>query len=273
VIEMATYAPSHEGDLVAPEQERVARIAVSNLTHHFGDVRALDDVSLSVREGELVSLVGASGCGKTTLLNLIAGLETRQRGELTISGAAPVAGHPDVAYLFARDSLLPWRTVLGNVELGMELRQVAHRPRRQRALDYIAKVGLAGFESSYPAQLSHGMRQRVALARTIAQQPKIILLDEPFSALDAQTKVLLQKAFLELWAEIKATVVLVTHDLGEAIVLSDRVFLLSSRPGRLKATFDVPLDHPRDPVGLQADERFHRLYERMWSQLQEEFKS
>lgn len=249
-------------------------IQVTGVSHHFGEgihrITALDNVSFGLHQGEFLSLVGASGCGKTTLLNLLAGLEKVQEGSIRISDGPPQAGHPDIAYLFARDSLLPWRTVAGNVELGMELRGVSKAERRSRAQHYLDRVGLGRYAKSYPAQLSHGMRQRVALARTIAQQPKIILLDEPFSALDAQTKILLQGVFMDLWEDIKATVILITHDLGEAITLGDRVLLLSSRPGRVKAEFDVPLARPRNPLELQSDADYHELHDSIWNQLREE---
>ncbi|ALE04675.1 hypothetical protein AL755_00595 (plasmid) [Arthrobacter sp. ERGS1:01] len=249
-------------------------MSVDQVSHRFGSgpgsVTALDNVGFSLQSGDFVAIVGASGCGKTTMLNLLAGLEPLQEGAISISGGAPSSGHPDIAYLFARDSLLPWRTVAGNVELGMELRGVAKAERRRRALDYLDRVGLGDYAGSYPAQLSHGMRQRVALARTIAQQPKIILLDEPFSALDAQTKILLQGVFMDLWEDIKATVILITHDLGEAITLADRVLLFSSRPGRLRQDFEVPLQRPRNPLDLQSDPEYHELYDSIWNLLREE---
>jgi NitT/TauT family transport system ATP-binding protein len=272
---MTTIHVPRTGSAPGATSDAIGRVVVDHVTHQFNTetptpLTVLDDVSFTVENGQFVAIVGASGCGKTTMLNLIAGLVTGQAGELSVSGHTPQPGHPDVAYLFARDSLLPWRTVAGNVELGMEIRGLGKKERAARALDYLERVGLGAYAQAYPAQLSHGMRQRVALARTIAQQPKIILLDEPFSALDAQTKILLQGVFVDLWEDIKSTVILITHDLGEAITLANRVLLFSSRPGRVKTDVDVPLVRPRKPLDLQSDPMYHDLYERIWQDLREE---
>ena len=251
------------------------RVSVRGLNHSFAgpDGRprpVLVDVDLEIRHGEFVAIVGPSGCGKTTLLNLISGLVRSQDGEVRVNGAPPSVGDPEVGYLFARDALLPWRSVLGNAELAMEMEGVAKKERRARAMDLLEAVGLADSSHSYPAQLSQGMRQRVAIARTLAPRPALLMLDEPFSALDAQTKLLLQETFSQLWAEIGATVVLITHDLSEAIALADRIVLMTARPGRIKNVFDVDLPRPRSIVGLQSEEGYHRIYSQLWEQLRDE---
>ena len=250
-------------------------VAVRGLNHAFvgPDGRSrpvLVDVDLEIRQGEFVAIVGPSGCGKTTLMNLISGLVRGQEGAVVVNGAPPRVGDPEVGYLFARDALLPWRTVLGNAELALEMAGVAKKERRARAESLLEAVGLAGSAHSYPAQLSQGMRQRVAIARTLAPRPALLMLDEPFSALDAQTKLLLQETFSRLWADIGATVVLITHDLSEAIGLADRIVLMTSRPGRIKNVFDVDLPRPRSIVGLQSEEGYHRIYSQLWEQLRDE---
>ena len=230
-------------------------------------VYALRGVDLTIRRGEFVAIVGPSGCGKTTLLNILSGLERPRVGTVEVGGHPVATGDKEVGYLFARDALLPWRTVLGNVELAMELYGVAKADRHDRAVSLLHDVGLDDFVSSWPAQLSQGMRQRVAIARTLATMPALLLLDEPFSALDAQTKLVLQDTFAELWGKLRSTVVLITHDLAEAIALADRVVLMTRRPGRIKAIFPVDLPRPRSIFSLQGDEAFHKLYELVWAQL------
>lgn len=233
-------------------------------------VRALQPTDLHVRPGEFLAIVGPSGCGKTTLLNIIAGLVPQSRGSVLVDGKPPRAGNREVGYLFARDSLMPWRTVQANVELNMEVFGYDKDKRRHRATEMLSNVGLDGFASSYPAQLSQGMRQRVAIARTLAPLPGIVLLDEPFSALDAQTKLLLQETFSALWQNMEATVILITHDLHEAVALADRVVIFTSRPGRVKKVIDVDLPRPRSVVKLQGEPRYHELYEQAWESLRDE---
>jgi NitT/TauT family transport system ATP-binding protein len=230
-------------------------------------ISVLEDVDLEVKPGEFVAIVGPSGCGKTTLLNILSGLERPKAGTVEVGGHPVTTGDKEVGYLFARDALLPWRTVLGNVELAMELYGVEKTERHDRAVSLLHDVGLDEFVSSWPAQLSQGMRQRVAIARTLATMPALLLLDEPFSALDAQTKLVLQDTFAELWGKLRSTVVLITHDLAEAIALADRVVLMTRRPGRIKAIFPVDLPRPRSIFSLQGDEAFHKLYELVWAQL------
>jgi NitT/TauT family transport system ATP-binding protein len=230
---------------------------------------AVDNVSLAVREGEFVAVVGPSGCGKTTVLNMVAGLVEPTEGAVTIDGA-PVTGiRNDVGYMFARDGLLPWRSALDNVAFGLELRGVPAGQRRERAGELLRMVGLAGFEHHLRAELSQGMRQRAALARTLATDPRIILMDEPFGALDAQTRLLLQDEFIRIWEAHRKTVVFVTHDLVEAILLADRVLVFSGRPGRIKAEFAVDLPRPRSATGGH-DQRFETLRMAVWESLRSE---
>jgi len=235
------------------------------------DIVAVADVSLNVRAGEFVSIVGPSGCGKTTLLNFAAGLLPGGvgSGTFTVGGKPPVEGNRDIAYMLARDALAPWRTALGNAELGGEIRGVPAGERRARALDLLEKVGLKGFEHAYPKQLSQGMRQRVALARTFALASPMLLMDEPFGALDAQTKLQLEDVLLSLWQRDGRTVLFITHDLSEAVTMSDRVIVMSARPGRIVADVPITLPRPRSVRALQKDPAFHELYAHVWSKLEE----
>jgi NitT/TauT family transport system ATP-binding protein len=251
-------------------------IRVSHLTHVFDGTAedappTLEDINFTVADGEFVALVGPSGCGKTTLLNLIAGLEPlRSADSVEVGGHAPRAGDPDTGYMLSRDCLLPSRRALANAALGLEVRRVPKRERETRARAALAAVGLADHATRYPAELSQGMRQRVALARVFAVKPETLLLDEPFSALDPQTRISVQDAFLGLWQEQRTSVVLVTHDLSEAITLADRVLVLSRLPGRLKADHRIDLPRPRSAAELRATPAFHALYEKIWLDLKDE---
>lgn len=250
-------------------------IDVRGLSHHFENAagyptQVLVDISLAAERGKFVAIVGPSGCGKTTIMNIVAGLEPLRMGDVTVNGHPPSAGMPEVGYLFARDALLPWRTALGNAELAMEMRGVPRHARKERALRALQEVGLGGAEGKYRAELSQGMRQRVALARTWAAEPDIVLMDEPFSALDAQTKLTLQDHFLRLWEGRQATALLITHDLAEAIALADRVVVMTRSPGTVKSTHEIDLPRPRSVLALQEDERFHGYIETIWSDLKAE---
>jgi NitT/TauT family transport system ATP-binding protein len=250
-------------------------ITVDHLTHHFGPADqvapTLDDISLTVEDGEFVALVGPSGCGKTTLLNIVAGLEREQHpGSVHVDGEAPRPGNRRVGYMLSRDCLLPSRRALANAALGLEVARMPKRQRMTAAREALAAVGLADFEEAYPAQLSQGMRQRVALARVFATKPEVLLLDEPFSALDAQTRISVQDAFLGLWQASRMNVVLVTHDLSEAITLADRVIVMSRRPAHIKADHRVDLPRPRSAAELRSTPEFHRLYEEIWDDLKDE---
>ncbi|HPG22816.1 MAG TPA: ABC transporter ATP-binding protein [Amaricoccus sp.] len=209
---------------------------------------AIRDVTFKVNEGEFVSVVGPSGCGKSTLLSMTAGLYQPTTGEVLVSDQ-PVTGPNDhVGFMLQKDLLLPWRNIVKNIEFGLEARGAAPGPRRERAMAELKRCHLAGFENHYPYQLSGGMRQRAALARTLAIDPEIILLDEPFSALDAQTKLLLQDSFAATIAESGKTTLLITHDLSEAVLMSDRILVLSERPGTVLTEIKVELPHRAHPL-------------------------
>lgn len=244
-------------------------ISIQDLTVRFGDVLAVDKVSLEFEEGDFISIVGPSGCGKTTILNMLTGLFPVQQGQVTLLGKAPKEGNPDIAYMLARDCLLPWRSTLENAAYGMEIRGVPEPEKAQRATRLLAQVGLKGFEQSLPKQLSHGMRQRCALARTFALDAPILLMDEPFGALDAQTKLQLEDLLMDLCAEQRRTVVFITHDLAEAVALSDRVIVMTARPGRVVADVHIDLPRPRHVRQLQKDPMFHEIYAHIWSKLEE----
>lgn len=251
-----------------PEGIRVAGVTQAFTARDSGEpVVALDDVSLDVPPGQFVALLGPSGCGKTTLLNLIAGLLRPLTGEIRIGGE--VVGTPTrhTGYMFARDALLPWRTAIQNVEVGLEIRGVPKKARRQRAEEALAMVGLGDFMGTYPNQLSQGMRQRVAIARTLVIRPDTLLMDEPFGALDAQTKARLQAEFLALWEKLGQTVVFVTHDIAESVLLADRVVVFAPRPGRIIADFEINLPRPRNLEDLRYNPEYQKLHERVWTAL------
>jgi NitT/TauT family transport system ATP-binding protein len=260
-------APNASADQASGNRPPV-EIKVRGLAVSFGQARsALAGVDLSVRGGEFVALIGASGCGKTTLLNVIAGLVPAAAGTVTVGGRPPVAGRPDICYVLARDALLPWRTVMGNVEYGLELSGVGREERRQRAARFVEKVSLLAARELYPSRLSQGMRQRVSLARAFAVGRSLYLMDEPFSALDSQTKLVLHDHLLGLWESSGATVVFVTHDIGEAITLADRVLVMSKKGTGIVDEISVDLARPRSAEALQADAHYHDLYRRIWTSL------
>jgi NitT/TauT family transport system ATP-binding protein len=250
------------------------QIVVEQVTHYFGEqVLAVDNMNFRVRTGEFVVMVGPSGCGKTTILNIIAGLISRQLGTVRIGAQAPKAGRHDIAYMFAQDALLPWRRVIDNVVFGVEIQRRHRRLPRQtydHARDILAMVGLSAFGQSYPRQLSHGMRQRVALARTFLMSSPVLLMDEPFGALDAHTKLVLEQGLLRLWERDKRTVLFITHDLAEAICLADRILVCTARPGKIKSEIKVDLPRPRNINDLQHDPQYHEFYQRIWRDLSQE---
>jgi len=240
-------------------------LAFDAVSRRFDDLSALEQINLTVERGSFVALVGPSGCGKTTLLNLAAGLAQPEAGAVFYGGTQLTKPNTSVGYLTQDDALLPWRDVMANVALPLEIKGVDKPTRQTRAQDIIRKVGLAGFERHRPSQLSGGMRKRVSLARTLVYQPETLLLDEPFAALDAQTRVLMQKQLLDLCHELKLTVLLVTHDIGEAIALSSRIVLLSARPGRIIETIDVPRLPDHDV--FRRSQGNEELYSRIWDHL------
>ena len=265
----ATLTRAPDADSPVRVSKPLGSVEIRGVVHKFADsVLAVSNVSLTLRPGEFVSIVGPSGCGKTTLLNLIAGLIPVQQGSIDVSGQPPREGRHDIAYMLARDSLLPWLSALRNAEFGAEIRGVARDRRREKALHLLDRVGLKGFEAAYPKALSQGMRQRVALARTFCLDSPILLMDEPFGALDAQTKLQLEEVLLSLWQDERRTVLFITHDLSEAVALSDRVVVMRARPGCIIADIAIDLPRPRSVRALQRDHRYHDLYAEIWAKLE-----
>jgi sulfonate transport system ATP-binding protein len=239
-------------------------------TKDGGAFTAIRDVSLDIVAGEFVAIVGPTGCGKSTALSLISGLEPASKGTVHVHGAL-VDGIPDgVGYMFQADAVLPWKDVLGNVALGLRYRGTPKREAETRARDWIERVGLAGFEDRYPHQLSGGMRKRVAMAQTLITEPSLLLLDEPFGALDVQTRELMQDELLELWSGTGAAVVFVTHDLTEAISLADRVVVMTAGPATIKDVVPIDLPRPRRVEEIRLTPEFIELYKRVWDSLREE---
>jgi len=231
------------------------------------EIQALANVNLSIRENEFVSIIGPSGCGMTTLLKIIDGLLSHDGGEILIKGRKVTGPGPERAVVFQTFALLPWRTVLANVEFSLELRHVPKEERAKTAREYIGRVGLAEFENHYPHELSGGMQQRAGLARALAVNPMILLMDEPFGSVDAQTRQLLQEELLNLWQREQKTVIFVTHSMDEAVYLSDRVVVMTPRPGRVAEILDVPLSRPRAAGDVRRDPRFVDLTNYIWDSL------
>lgn len=232
--------------------------------------QVLEDVSLTVSSGEFVCLIGPSGCGKSTLLNLMAGVVLPSTGTVTLNGAEVTALRTDAGYMRQNSALFPWRTVRENVAFGLEVRRADASKTEAVVDELLIKMGMRKFGDYYPHQLSGGMKQRVSLARTLAVESDILLMDEPYAALDAQTRDLLEADLLKLQAEKGMTVVFVTHDLAEAIALADRVVLLEFGSGRCKESYEVPFEKPRDPVGIRFTAEFQELYRRIWEDLRQE---
>ena len=254
----------------------MAILTLRNVGKAFGspdngaaEVVAVNDVSLHVNPGEFFSIIGPSGCGKSTLLRIIGGLLRASGGDLHVGNERVNGPHPWIGMVFQEESTFPWRTTLGNVEFGLEMRAVPLDERRARAREMIRLVGLSGFEERYPSELSGGMKQRVAIARALVLKPKILLMDEPFGALDEQTRIILGEELLRIQEELGQTIVLVTHNINESVQLSDRVMVMTARPGRVKSIVDIDLPHPRDSSIIQSD-RFGKLVARVWGELREE---
>ena len=254
----------------------MAILTLRNVSKFFGDadngseqVVAINDVSLDVSAGEFFSIIGPSGCGKSTLLRIIGGLLTASSGELTVGSDKVNGPHPWLGMVFQEESTFPWRTTLGNVEFGLEMRGVSQDQRRQKSREMIRLVGLSGFEERYPSELSGGMKQRVAIARALVLEPKILLMDEPFGALDEQTRIILGEELLRIRDQLKQTIILVTHNINESVQLSDRVMIMTARPGRVKEVVPIDLPHPRDSMIIASD-RFGKLVGQVWGALREE---
>ena len=235
-------------------------------------VVALDSIDLDIPEGEFVTIVGPSGCGKSTLLNLIVGLLRSSAGRIVFRGSAIDGICTQIGYVTQKDNLFPWRTLVENVEIALEIRSIDKNARRRHAEELIERVGLRGFEEHYPHELSGGMRQRANIIRTLIYDPELILMDEPFGPLDAQTRIVLQDQLLNLWSTTKKTIIFITHDLIEAITLADRVVLMSSRPGKIKSIEPVGIARPRDVFKIHESEQFRAVYEKLWRELRPEVK-
>jgi NitT/TauT family transport system ATP-binding protein len=251
-----------------------AAVSIENLTVDYerGDqrVRALEGLSLTVPSREFLAVVGPSGCGKSTLLNVLVGTLRPSGGKVAIDGI-PVRGiNRAIGYVTQEDNLLPWRTLIRNVTLPLELRNYGRQERHKLATDYLQRVSLDRFEEHYPYELSGGMRQRANIVRALIYDPPLMVMDEPFGSLDAFTRGKMQRQLLDLWERSRKTVLFITHDLGEAIVLADRVAVISRRPGTVKALIDIELPRPRDTFELRTTAKFHDYYKQIWSLLSEE---
>ena len=252
------------------------RIELSGVTKRFatpggGSFAALRDVTMTVEPGEFCAVVGPSGCGKSTTLTLVAGLDRASEGTVAVGGQ-PVTGiGPGIGFMFQADALLPWKTVLGNVAMGPLFRGVPKKSALTDARDWLLMVGLAGFEDHHPHQLSGGMRKRVALAAALINEPSILLMDEPFGALDVQTKAIMSNELLTLWDQAKPSVIFVTHDLEEAIALADKVVVMTAGPGTVKDVFEIDLPRPRGSVQeIRFGQRFTELHHQIWESLRDE---
>jgi len=234
-----------------------------------GAITALDDVSFTVSPGEFLAVIGPSGCGKSTLFNIIGGLLGGYAGTVTVAGEKVSGPHAAIGMVFQEESTFPWRNVIDNVAFPLEIAGVAKRERIERARRFVAMVGLDGFERRYPAELSGGMRQRVSMARTLASEPKILLMDEPFASLDEQTRLLLGDKVLQIQQQLKQTTLLITHNITEAVQLADRILVMTYRPGKVKRIVDIKLPRPRTSE-IVSSEAFGRYVAQIWSDLREE---
>ena len=263
-----TPSATHLKAVGAAEPVRPA-IRIENLQKSFGKLVAIDNVSVDIAPGEFFMIVGPSGCGKTTLLRILAGLDTATAGRIEIETPAD-KDQPENSLVFQGDSIFPWMTVWNNAAYGLRMRNAPAAVIRERVGHYLDATGLTRFADYYPHQLSGGMKQRVSIARAFANDPEILLMDEPFSALDAQNKLLLQEELLRIWDEQKKTVVFITHSVDEAVYLGDRIMVMTAQPGRVKSFVDVPLPRPRNIIELQGAPAFGELVHRIWSSLRDE---
>ena len=266
-------APAATSADVQTSAQQVRFVGVENIVKRFvtpeGTVSAVDDVSFDVRRGEFLSVIGPSGCGKSTLFNIIGGLLGDYEGRVTVDGETIRGTHAAIGMVFQEESTFPWRTVLDNVAFPLEIAGVAKVERYERARHLVSLVGLDGFERRYPAELSGGMRQRVAIARTLAASPQILLMDEPFAALDEQTRLLLGDKVLQIQQSLKQTTLLITHNITEAVQLSDRILVMTYRPGRVKRIVDIELPRPRTSEIVSSTVFGHHVAE-IWNDLREE---
>jgi NitT/TauT family transport system ATP-binding protein len=248
------------------------KLATRQLSKWFDQLEALRSLDLEIERGAFVSVVGPSGCGKTTFLRIVAGLEAASTGEVLLDGRAVRAPGGDRGFVFQNDSLLPWRTVLANAMIGPEVAGRSGPEERRRTLDLLKLVGLEGFENYYPRQLSGGMRQRVNLARALAIDPDILLMDEPFSALDAQTREIMQTELMRIWEQGRKTVLFVTHQIDEAVFLSDRVLVFGRRPGRLQESVTIDLQRPRQ-LAIKRTAEFVSYVDHIWRQIEDDVRA
>jgi NitT/TauT family transport system ATP-binding protein len=265
----ATMSTSLPRDAQPVEPALVINDVLMQFQTPEGPLVAVDHMSFSVKPGEFVSIIGPSGCGKSTLFNIVGGLVGGYEGNVTVAGERVSGPHAAIGMVFQEESTFPWRTVLDNVAFPLEIQGVPKAERFERARHFIDMVGLRGFESRYPAELSGGMRQRVSIARTLAFRPKILLMDEPFGALDEQTRLLLGDKVLQIQQELKQTTLLITHSITEAVQLSDRVVVMTYRPGRVKRIIDIDLPRPRSSE-VVSSEAFGRYVAEIWGDLREE---
>ena len=272
---MGKVSVLHEVSEVTVLKPLNQKIVVRGIRHNFisrnGQVTTtLNNVNLKIYEHEFVAIVGPSGCGKSTLLNMMSGLITPDNGEVILDGK-PIAGvNSRIGYMSQADALMPWRTVLQNVELGLEIKGVPKSARRDIARELIERTNLSGFEHSYPHELSGGMRKRVAIIRILALDTEVLFMDEPFGPLDVFAREMLQDDILRLWQETKKTIVFVTHDLAEAISLADRVILMTARPSTIKSIYQIPLSRPRSAIDIRFDHQFVELHKLIWKDLRDE---
>ena len=248
------------------------KLQISHLGKTFGELQALQDINLAVERGEFIAVVGPSGCGKTTFLRIVAGLEPATSGEVALDGRAVRGPGSDRGFVFQTDSLLPWRTVLTNALIGPEVAGRLGAGERKRTLDLLKLVGLDGFEHYYPRQLSGGMRQRVNLARALAINPEVLLMDEPFASLDAQTREIMQTELLRIWNQGRKTVLFVTHQIDEAVFLADHVLVFGRRPGRVVETIEVRLPRPR-ALSLKRTPDFVAYVDRIWRLIEDDVRT
>lgn len=253
-------------------------VVMGDLSHGFvtpdgRTMEVLRDVSVTVREKEFFTIVGPSGCGKSTLLNIASGLLRPTAGSVRCLKGDRKLGQMEIGYITQDSNLFPWYTVIENVMMPLEIRRVPKRERVERAKEWLSIVGLSDFQNHYPRQLSGGMQKRCSIARTMVYEPEVLLMDEPFGALDAITKTTLQRTILDLWQQRQTSVIFITHDLTEAIALSDRVAVMTGRPGRIQATFDIPLERPRDVYNIVDLPNFKALRRELWRLLESELES
>src|SRR5438477_10460331 len=257
----------------APSAAKLALREISMIYAQRGRrFTALRDLSLQIATGEFISIVGASGCGKTTLLRIVDGLVAPSHGQISVDGQAVTKPGPDRGFVFQQDALFPWRTVLDNIVFGLEVQGKPKADSRRRADELVRLVGLTGFEQHFPHELSGGMRQRANLARALTIDPDVLLMDEPFASLDAQTREIMQAELLRIWRANRKTVLFVTHQIDEAVYLADRVVVMTSRPGQIKAILDVDIPRPRD-LSVKRTARFLEVVDEIWKMIEEEVKA